>query len=111
MLRRRLGTKTQALEFSSREKTRADCTETSERLGSSATQAGELNAMGWGAKCHSRGNLGEGMGLQEKQSAIVGEGKRRQDGEPWEYLSLHMLRLSEVEAPLTQATDGEAPLA
>ena len=32
--------------------------------------------MGWGVECHSRGNPGEGLDPQERQGAIVGEGKR-----------------------------------
>ena len=33
--------------------------------------------MGWGVEHKSRGNLGEGLSLQEKQATIVGEGEGR----------------------------------
>ena len=46
------------------------------------------------------------LGLQKKQGAIVGEGKRRRD-RPTIEISLHMHGLSGGEAPLVQATgDG-----
>ena len=32
--------------------------------------------MGWGVEDHGRGNLGEGLVLQEKEDTIIGEGKR-----------------------------------
>ena len=32
--------------------------------------------MGWGVECHGRGNSGEGLGPQEKQGSIVGQGER-----------------------------------
>ena len=77
MLRRGLSTETQALEVSSRERTRVGCVETDEG-------AKELCTMGWGVKCHrlgsgppSRGNPGGGLGPQKKQGAIVGGGERR----------------------------------
>ena len=56
-------------------------------------------------------NPGGGLGPQEKQGSIAGEGKKRRGGRPWKYLSLHMLGLKEGGAPLTQTTGGEAPLA
>ena len=37
--------------------------------------AGERCAMSWGAEHPSRGILGGGLGPQEKQGAIVGEGE------------------------------------
>ena len=51
-------------------------------LGSSVPWAGELNTMGWVVECHSQGNLGGGLGLQEQQGTIVGAGKRRSDRPP-----------------------------
>ena len=38
---------------------------------------GEQCAMDWGMEHHSGGNQGKGLGLQESQGTIVGEGKRR----------------------------------
>ena len=40
-------------------------------------QAGKWCAMGWGVESHDRGNQGDGLGLQEKQGTIVGEGESR----------------------------------
>ena len=37
----------------------------------------ELYAKGWGVESKGRGNPGEGLDLQEKQGAIVGEGRER----------------------------------
>ena len=37
---------------------------------------------GWEGECHSRGNLGEGLDLQERQDAIVEEGERRRGRPP-----------------------------
>ena len=37
----------------------------------------EWCAMGWGVEYHSRGNPGGGLGPQDKQGAIVGEGESR----------------------------------
>ena len=51
-------------------------------LRSSVPQAGEWCAMGWGGEHHGRGNLGEGLDLQERQGVIVGEGERRRGGPP-----------------------------
>ena len=48
-----------------------------ERLKSGVPQVGEQCAMGWGVECQGRGKLGEGLGPQEKQGAIVGKGRRR----------------------------------
>ena len=45
-------------------------------------QVGEQCAMGWGVEHHSGRNLGEGLGLQEKQGTIVGVGRRRRGGPP-----------------------------
>ena len=64
----------------------------------------------WKTKCCSQGNLGGGLGPQEKQGSIVGEGERRRDRLPQEYLSLHTSRLSEGGAPLVLATHGKVPL-
>ena len=44
-------------------------------------QAGEQCAMDWVVECHCIGNLGGGLGPQEKQVAIVEEGKRRRSGQ------------------------------
>ena len=41
--------------------------------------------MGWGAECHSRRNPAGGLGMKEKQGAIVGEGERRRGGLPQEF--------------------------
>ena len=60
---------------------------------------------GQGVECHSQGNPGGGLGQQEKQGAIVGEGKRRKGRPPQEFLSLHMCGLLEGKA-----MDREAPL-
>ena len=46
-------------------------------LRSSVPWAGEWYTTGWGGEHHSRGNPGEGPDLQEKQGAIVGEGRGR----------------------------------
>ena len=64
------------------------------RLGSPTPQAGELNT-------RAKGNL-KGLGLQEKQGTIVGEGERIRGRWPQEYLSLCMRGLSEGRAPLVQ---------
>ena len=64
MLRQGLGAETQALEVRHGEWAGADCVGT-------ALGAKEWCAMGWGVECHGRGKLGEGLGLQEKQGAIV----------------------------------------
>ena len=75
MLRRGLGTETQAPEVISRERTRAGCVET-------VLEARKWCTVGWEVEDHSQGNLGGGLDPQEKQGAIVGEGKRREDGLP-----------------------------
>ena len=54
--------------------------------------------MGWRVECHSQGNPGGGLGPQEKQGTIVGEGKWSRDRLPQKYLSLHMCVLSEGRA-------------
>ena len=68
---------------------------------------------GWGVERHSREILGEGLGWQEKQGAIVGEGKRRRGGLPQQFPCTRKssLRLSEGGAPLVQAMGGEKPFA
>ena len=45
-------------------------------------QKGEMCARSWGVEWQGRGNLGEGLDLQEKQGTIVGEGKRKKNGLP-----------------------------
>ena len=74
--------------------------------------AGEWCAMGWGVECQGRGNPGEGLGLQEKQGAIVGEGKRRR-ADCHRNLPAQACtgRLSDGRAPPVQATGGKKPLA
>ena len=67
MLIRGMGSETQALEVSSGERTE---------------EAREQCTIGWGVRGHSQGNLGGGLGLQEKQGTIVGEGERRRGGPP-----------------------------
>ena len=86
-----------------------------QRLRSSAPQAGEQCAMGWGVELHSRGNPGESLGLQDRQGAIVvqeargrGEGCHRKLPAPQR---VHVSGLSEGGAALVQATGGEKPLA
>ena len=51
-------------------------------LKSSAPWACEWCAMGWGVEQCGRGNLGEGLGMQERQGEIIVEGKRRRGGPP-----------------------------
>ena len=75
MLGQGLGTETQALEVSFGERTRFGCVET-------ASGAREQCAMCWEAECHSQGSLGGGLGLQEKQGAIIGKCNRRRGGMP-----------------------------
>ena len=53
-------------------------------LRSSAPQVGEQCATDLEVEHNGRGNLGKGLNLQERQSAIVGEGERRRGGQPWE---------------------------
>ena len=48
----------------------------SKGLRSSAPRVGEQCTMGWGVEHHGRGNPGEGLDPQERQSAIIGEGER-----------------------------------
>ena len=61
---------------------------------------------------HGRENLGGGLGLQEKQRAIVVEGERRRV-DCHRNLAAHAgaLTLSEGGAPWVQATGGKKPLA
>ena len=71
--------------------------------------AGEWYTKGCGVEHHSQGNLGGGLGLQEKQATIVGEDKRRRGRLPQEYLSLHTHGLSEGrvtcrKTPIVKAT-------
>lgn len=42
--------------------------------------AREWYAVGWEAVHHSRRNTGGGLGLQEKQGIVIGEGKRKMHG-------------------------------
>ena len=67
-------------------------------------------ATGWGAECHSQGNLGGGLGLQEKQGAILGEGKRRRE-DHHRNLFPCALAGSQGVAPLAQVTGGKRSLA
>ena len=67
-------------------------------------------------ECHSRGNSGEGLGLQERQGAIVGEGERRRGGRhrklpALEHEHAHAHGASEGRAALVQAMSGEKHLA
>ena len=69
---------------------------------------------GLGSRVPRAWEPGRRSGPQEKQDAIVGEGKKRRGGLPQEYLSLNMGRLSESgatgsKAPLTRAM-GNRPL-
>ena len=54
--------------------------------------------------------LGGGLGLQEKQGAIVGGGERRKDSCHRNIFYLLTLGLSESRAPLVQARAGVVPL-
>ena len=66
--------------------------------------------MGCGVEHHGRRNLGEGLGLQEKQGTVFGEGEKNRGGPPQEspYTCVH--GLSEGRAALEQAVDGKKPL-
>ena len=75
MLGQGLGPETQAPEVSSTERTRVGCMET-------AYGDKEQCAIGWGVESHDRGNLGEGLGPQEKQGTIAGEGESRRGRPP-----------------------------
>ena len=70
---RGLGAVTQAPEVSF--SFRVGCVET-------ACRARKLCASGWGAEHHSQGNLGGVLGMQEKQGATTGEGKRSRGRPP-----------------------------
>ena len=68
--RQGLGSKPQALEVSSGERTRVGCVE-------KTLVAREQCTIGWGAECHSQeASVRGGLGPQEKQGAIVWEGVR-----------------------------------
>ena len=70
MLRKGLGTDTQALEVSSGERTSVGCVETD-------WEAKEQCTKGWGVEQHSQGNPRGSLGLQEKQGPIAVEGKKK----------------------------------
>ena len=53
-----------------------------EGLRSAVPWVGDRCAMIWEVERHGRVNLGGGLGPQEKQDAIVGEGERRRGGLP-----------------------------
>ena len=86
-----------------------------EGLGSGVLWAGEPNARGRGMERHRQGNREGGLGLQEKQGAIVGEGEKRRGRLPHNSFSLHThtwtlwCRL-QVERSLAQATGDRVPL-
>ena len=80
-LRWGLSAETQALEVSSRKRTRVGCVETGAR---------EQCTTGHVVECHRQENPGGGLGLQEKQATIAGEGERRRGGPPQESPSLCM---------------------
>ena len=61
--------------------------------------------MGWGAEHYSPGSMGGGLGPQEKQGAVLGEGKRKRGGTTIG-ISLHLQGLSGGKTPLAQATSG-----
>ena len=73
MLRQGLGNETQALKVRSREESRVGCLET-------AGGARKQCATAWGAENQRRGNLGRGLGSQEKQGATAGDGDKRRGG-------------------------------
>ena len=66
---------TQAPEVSTRQRSRLDCVGT-------ALGTREQKAMGCGVELHGRGKLEGGLGLYEKEGAIVEEGERRKGGLP-----------------------------
>lgn len=80
-------------------------------LRNAVSWVGEKCTMGWGVGHHSRGNPGGGLGLQVKQGAIVGEGKKRRRGLPQETPCACACRLSEGRAPLVQTMGGKKTLA
>ena len=82
MLRWGLGTETQVLEVSPREKAGVGSVDRVKGLRSSVPWAGEWYAKGGGVESHNRGNPGEGLDLQERQGASVGEDKRRRGRVP-----------------------------
>ena len=66
--------------------------------------------MGGGAKCHSQGSEGRGLGLQEKQGTNAGEGEMRRGSTTMETsFSVHV-RLLGGRAPLPLAIGGEGKL-
>ena len=75
MLEQGLDTETQALEVSSKERTKIGYVEI-------AWGAREGCATGWGLEHHSQGNWWGRLGLQEKQGSIVGEGERKRGRPP-----------------------------
>ena len=77
MLRQGLGTETQTPEVSSGERTRVSCEGTVCGAKEQCTTGGGVGCYGRGVECHGRGNPGGGLGPQEKQGAIAGEGERR----------------------------------
>lgn len=67
--------------------------------------------MGWRVEHHSQGSLGGGLGPQEKQGAITGEGERRR-GQCHRNLPVHAWAFrGRGGAPLVQATGGKKTLA
>ena len=82
-----------------------------EGLKSSVLWAGERCAISRGAECHSRGKPGGGLGPQNKQGTIFGEGKRRKGRPSIGIYFPHMYGISEGGGSLVQATDGKVPLA
>ena len=68
----------QALEVSSGKRTRVGCVWTASGAKELCTTGWEeWCAMVWGVEYHGRGNQGGGLGLQEKQGAIVGESESK----------------------------------
>ena len=100
----------QDLEVSPGEKTGAGCVGKAWGLRSGVPQVGEWCAMGWGVEYHGRGNLGGGLGPQEKQGTIVGVGERR-GVDHCRNLHEYACLFSDGRVALVKATGGEKPSA
>ena len=88
-----LGTETQVPEVSSGERTKVGCVETAWGAKKWMLQAWEQWANGLGGEAHRLGNPGVSLGLQEKQEAIVWEGKRMRGRPQWESPCAHVQAL------------------
>ena len=70
---------------------------------------GEQCATGWGVECHGRGNLGEGLGLQERKVPLLG--RTRGGAAHHRNLPTRVHTGSVGGLALAQATGGKKPLA